>query len=263
MIIRGKVLEQSGNSFVPVAGADVVVSGIWRTLPEVATQRAGPPLMVNVHPPLYHDRSPGTLCQMGQLNAVGTQRMVLLEHASQGTTKLHVSNASQLRPTNLIRIGGNRPDRAEVMAIVSMQPTTAIQPSWVTVAWPLVWAHSAQTTVEQLNPSWSTPPQGSSAPTVSLEGHKGESCMFVDSTNQFVRDPYVKIGDGLGTIPFEYHRHALFHATTQQGGEYRLPVLQRVAQLEITVSQGPGRGKTLKWQPDYSLPINQVDIVLS
>lgn len=260
-MIRGRVFERSGNRLVPVGGVKVEVSGIWRTLPEVVTQKAGPPLVISVHPPLYHDRRPGTPSQMGQLNAVGTHGMVLLEHASQGTTKLHVSNASQLRPKNLIRIDGNRPDRTEVMAIVSIQPKTPNQPAWVTVAWPFVWDHSAQAIVEQVeprtvgqhNPTWSGPTHK-----VSLEGHKGESCMFVDSIDGLVTDSYVKIGDGAGIVQDEYHRLALFQATSQQGGEYRLPVLQRVARLEITVRQKP----PLEWQPDYSLPINQVDIVL-
>lgn len=258
MMIRGKVLEQSRSGRIPVAGAEVVVSGIWRTLPEVVTQRAAQPLMVTVYPPLYHDRSPGTPCQMGQLNAGGTEQMKLLEHTSPGTTKLHVANASHLRPSDLVRIEGNWPDRTEVMAIVSIQPTSVTnQPAWITVAWPLVWSHSAQTTVEQLDARWGAPTHR-----VRLEGHKGESCLFVDSTNEFVTDSYVKIGDGSGAIPVEYHRLALFHAMSQREGDYRFPILQRVAQLMIAVSQGGVKRKEQTWQPDYSLPINQVDIVL-
>jgi len=258
MMIRGRVFEQSKNGLVPVEGADVAVSGIWRTLPEVVNQKAAPPLMIGLHPPLYADRSEGTPCQIGKLKSAGRDRLVLLVHASQGTTKLRVSDGENLKPSSLIRIDGNRPDRAEVLAIAAIEPTTASnEPAWVTVDWPIIWEHPAQAMVERLEPEWS-----GATHTVSLEGHKGESCVFLDSTVEFIADAYVKVGNGSGKVPVEYHRLALFSTKSQQGGEYQFPLLQRVARLTITANKGGSKSKEQTWQPDYSLPLNRVDIVL-
>lgn len=258
MIIRGRVFEQSKNGLIPVAGADVSVSGIWRTLSEVINQKAAPPLMICLHPPLYRDRGEGAPCQMGKLKSVEKDRKVLLDHAPQGATKLRMSDVENLKPSSLIRIEGNRPDRAEVLAIVSVEPTTAAnEPAWVTVDWPLIWEHPAQAMVERLEPEWN-----GAIHAVRLEGHKGESCVFLDSTDEFMADAYVKVGNGSGQVPVEYHRLALFSAKSQQEGQYQFPPLQRVAQLTIAANKGGGKSKEQTWQPDYSLPFNQIDIVL-
>jgi hypothetical protein len=258
MIIRGKVLEQSKKGFVPVEGAVVAVSGIWRTLPEVVNQKAALPNMASLHPPLYRDRGEGTPCEMGKLKSVENDRKVFLHHAPQGTTKIRMSDVENLKPSSLVRIDGNRPDRAEVLAIAAIEPTTADnQPAWVTVDWPLMWEHPAQTMIERLEPEWS-----GIIHTVRLEGHKGESCVFLDSTDDLVTDAYVKIGKGSGKIPVEYHRLALFSTKSQQEGRYQFPLLQRVARLTITANKGRSKNNEQTWQPDYSLLFNQVDIVI-
>lgn len=251
-------MEQSKKGLVPVEGADVAVSGIWRTLPEVVDQKAVMPNVVSLHPPLYQDRGEGTPCKMGKLKSIEKDRKVLLEHASQGATKLRLSNVNNLKSSSLVRIDGNRPDKAEVVAIAAIEPTTAAnQAGWVTVDWPLTWEHPAQAMIERLESEW----RGITH-TVRLEGHKGESCVFLDSIDDLATDAYVKIGKGSGKIPVEYHRLALFSTKSQEDGRYQFPLLQRVARLTITANKGESKNKEQTWQPDYSLLFNQVDIVL-
>lgn len=258
MIIRGRVFEQSKEGLVPVEGADVVISGMWRTLPEVVSKKASSPDLIHLHPPLYHDRKTSTPCQLGELNPVMRDRKILLNQALRGTKRLHLSNAAKLKTKDVVRIDGNRPEWTEILAVVSIEtPASTKLPSWVTIGWPLIWDHPAEAMVECLKPKWS-----GATHAVSLEGHKGESCVFVDSTKEFVTDAYVKIGDGSGGVPAEYHRLALFSTKSTKGGMYQFPLLQRVVRLTMTAQKSGNKSKEQTWQPDYSLPVNQVDIVL-
>lgn len=236
----------------------MVVSGIWRTLPEVVNKKAAAPNLIHLHPPLYGDRKEATPCQLGNMKPVEPDRMTLFSQARRATKRLYLSNAAKLKATNVIRIDGNLLERAEILTVVSIESTASADlPSWVTVGPPLVWDHSMRAMVERLEPEWN-----SVTHTITIEGHKGESCLFVDSTDGFQTNAYVKIGDGSGGIPAEYHRIALFHAKTKQEGRYQLPLLQRVARLTIRASNGEAKSREYTWQPDYSLPLNQVDIVL-
>ncbi len=236
----------------------MVISSMWRTLREVVSKKASSPDLMHLHPPLYHDRNTSTLCQLGELNPVMQDRKILLNQALRGTKRLHLSNATKLKTKDVVRIDGNRPELTEILAVLSIEtPASTKLPSWVTIDWPLIWDHPVEAMVECLEPKWT-----GAANAVSLEGHKGESCVFVDSTKEFVTDAYVKIGDGSGGVPAEYHRVALFRTKSTQGGIYQLPLLQRVARLTITVNKGGNKSKDQTWQPDYSLPVNQVDIVL-
>ena len=193
MIIQGRVVEQSKSGLIPVTGASVRVSGIWRTLSSVVNRSAAPPHVLNVHPPLYGDREKEVPCQSGDVNPVKGDRKALLSPAVRGTARLRLSNVTHLKPKGLIRIDGIRPGRSEVLAISSIDKHSASdQPTWVTLDWPLAFDHQAEASIERLDPQWERPQH-----TLVLDGHQGESCMLLDSIEGFGADVYIKIGDGL------------------------------------------------------------------
>jgi hypothetical protein len=210
-----------------------------------------------VHPPLYGDREKEVPCQSGDVNLVKGDRKALLSPTVRGTARLRLSNVTHLKLKGLIRIDGIRPDRSEVLAIASIDKHSATdQPTWVTLDWPLAFDHQAEASIERLDSQWERPQH-----TLVLDGHRGESCVLLDSIEGFRADVYIKIGDGSGAKTPEYHRIAVFRTASDNDGRYRFPPLQRVAQVSIIASEGSRRVEC-KWQPDYSLPMNQVDLIL-
>ncbi len=88
----------------------------------------------------------------------------------------------------------------------------------------------------------------------------GDSCIFLAAVTGLATTQTVTITNG--AAPAEYHTAFTFSAVADANGYYVLPPLSRVAQLQIHASQGAMK-QDFVMQPDYSLPQNQLDFLIS
>jgi hypothetical protein len=72
---------------------------------------------------------------------------------------------------------------------------------------------------------------------------------------------YVRISSTLGNVPDEFHKLSIYETESKNDGFYQLPPLQRVGQVQLQASSN-GKKAEVKFQPDYSLYHNQLDLVL-
>jgi len=153
----------------------------------------------------------------------------------------------------ILLIDAGQSDLAEFIE-VSAVPTagTADQPTLITLAYPTLLAHRRGSIVQPIkNP----PPPGAPRQVDVVDAWAGDGCVFLDGP---AAAGGVQISD-------EYHELKTFEATSGPDGFYRLPPLERVAQLKIHAEKVVG-AETFKtdviFRPDYSRCENHLDLVL-
>ena len=256
MIIQGRTVEEFKERTKAVPNAQIEVIGIWYTLSSVLEDKSLPN-MIFIHPPLYKDRSPQTRCERGALSAVEGDDKVLLHPAQEGTNRIRLSNSKNLKPKNLLKINVVDNFREEILSVKKLDPgATPDQPAWVTVDWPLRFSHRDGALAQRLEPKWN-----GSAVELVRDGYQGDACLFLNSLKDLSLGSYVRIVTTQGDVADEYHRFSLFKTSSDNEGFYRLPPLQRVAQVQLCASNN-GKKAQVTLQPDYSSPRNQVDFVL-
>jgi hypothetical protein len=93
------------------------------------------------------------------------------------------------------------------------------------------------------------------------DAQAGDSCLFLNSMTDLATATVIEVQGAPGD-PVEFHRVARFEATSDVDGYYRLPLLSRVAQLEIQADDGGAHPViTRTFAPNYEDRENRIDFV--
>jgi hypothetical protein len=262
VFIAGRTVRVVSNVTAPLPGAQISVTGIWRTPPPANIVVApDPPNLVSIQPPLYSDRAALTqLLRRRDLVPVLANDKALVENLSPGANPIRLSNRQGLGPGNILFIDAEQADLAEFIAIKSV-PTVAPadQPTLVTLNYPLIFAHRRGAVVRRVTPQ----PPGANLQ-FSVSALSGDVCVFLGGLTGLAAAQHVETTGAPG--PDEHHKVMSFSVTSDPAGYYRLPPLSRVAQLKIHAEKTVGI-QTFKatriFRPDYQQRENHLDFTLA
>jgi hypothetical protein len=262
VFIAGRTARLINNASTPLAGAQISVTGIWRTPPPANVVVApDPPNIVALQPPLHVDRPALTqsLAPRDLTPVMGNDK-ALMDDIAASANPIRLSNRLGLTLGDILLIDAAQPDLAEFIAIKTF-PTTAPaeQPTAVTLDHPVIFSHRRGAIVRQVSPQ----APGASR-NITVEAFSGDSCLFLSALTGLSGAAEVEITGAPG--PDEYHKVMQFTVTSDADGYYRFPPLTRVAQLEIHAEKVVGVQTfqaTTTFRPDYHQRDNRLDFMLA
>jgi hypothetical protein len=256
LVIYGRTVRASSNTTIPLAGAMVAVTGIWRRPPPAnMSVPPAPPHLVSLQPPLYADRvaTVGELRRRALLPVVGDDKS-LLEDVPQGANPIWLSNRQNLATGDILLIDANNPDLAEYLAIKTIVgASTASQPAYITLDYPVAYSHRRNVLVQKVI----LQPPAAVGQQVAFDALVGDTCVFLDDLVGLAGANEVQVTGGPN--PPEYHRLRRFAVISDAAGYYRLPSISRVGQLEIQATFGALTPLLMEFRPDYRLRENRLD----
>jgi hypothetical protein len=256
--LSGRVVRATATGNVPAGGVTVSITGYWLLIPTPASSApATPPNLISLHPGVYLNRSAGA-AGVRRRDFINTpDASELLDDAPAGLASLRLSNRVGLGPGEILRINPDDAGRTEFLIVKtaagSSDPTQAAQ---VTLRYPGRLDHRPGTRVERVTAA----APGTKNDLIS-DAIPGDAAALTSALTGIGGAATIEIDDG-GPDP-EYHTVALLSVTTDAGGFYRLPALNRVGQLELTADDGVNPPVRRIVVPNYELAENLVDIVVS
>jgi hypothetical protein len=256
MTIRGRLVEETGGQRLPVAGGLVRITEMWLHPPDpTATFPSIPADLVAIDPPLLASRvvASGVLRQR-QVNITAGADKQLSADVPEGATTVPLSDRTGLVVGDLLVIDAGDPDRIEYVEISSIGvPSDFTLPGNVNLASPLSRQHRRSVVARQGVPQ----PPGASA-NFTRDAVAGDTCVFLASVAALASGDLVEITGGGAS---EFHVVSTFETTSDADGYYRLPPLNRVAQLVIEGSGGATPAKTVTFSPTAGPTDDRLDIV--
>ncbi len=256
IVMAGRTVRRVGNTMVPVPGARVRITGVWRNPPPADLDPpAEAPNVVSLHPPLAFARATGigSLRRRNITPVVGEDKRLLVAVAP-GETQLRLSDRVNLASGDVIEIEGANPGRMEYLTIDTVSgASTADQPADITLNYPLAYSHHDDVVVRKVIPQ--APGTGN---LFRQNAIKDDTCVFLATMNDLSGTSVAEVSGG--GSPTEYHVLHLFTVASDADGYYRLPPLSRVARLEIEAVHGV-QTITQTISPDYTRRENRIDFV--
>lgn len=256
LVVRTLRLDAQGRP-VPLGGATVEVTGIWRRLGDL-TGPASAAAVVSIEPGVHAPRPQvGTTLSPATLTPIVEPACTLVGAVEAGTTRLEVSRRGALAPGAVVGIDRADGERAEHIAVDQVVgPADAASPAAVLLVFPVQRAHAEGAGVERVTPAPVGPTAG-----LTVDARPGDATVFVSSTAPFTSSPAVRISGG--PAPDEYVVTAPYRAVTGVDGYGRMAALSRVAAVEITAtSPGPLTTGPRWFTPRYGAPENRLDLTL-
>ncbi len=256
--IEGRVIERTNGVATPVAGADVELTGIWRAMPGAVPPAAELPRVLSLRPALYFGRpaSDGLLRSRTVTEIVGEDKVVLNWNEI-GEDHLRVSDSVNLAVDDFLLIATDS-DRQELVTIASISSDgTTDLPATIELTHGLAYSHRPGTRVRRV-----TLGAVGTDRALTQQSISGDTCLFLNNVAGL--DVANIVGEVVGAqpgtiLPNEYHWLGFFATTSDASGNFRLPPLSRVAQIEL---QAVGGANAITFIPDYVSPINTVNIEL-
>lgn len=243
------------GSTVAVAGADVNVTGVWRTTADL-TQPATPPRLLAMPLGATQAWPLGTGIDAVSLVPVAEPARVLAASTAPGDRIVSVSRAGALSAGDLVGIDLADPDRRGYLTVQSLSAAgDQDSPVDLTLSGPVRIAHAAGVTVRRITAPAASPADTATTDPVAI----GDPTVFVGTTAPFASVELVR-ATGVGMVD-EYLDSHLYRATSTADGTARLPPISRVAAIEITAGHG-GLTTTVRVTPDYLTPVNTVGLTL-
>jgi len=243
------------GSTVPVGGADVRLTRIWRSTadlgqPGMAPKMLGTPLGTSQPWPI------GTAIDSVGLVPVAGPVRTLAASAAVGDTTVGVDRAGSFVPGDVVGIDLADTDRREYLPLRSIPGSVdPDSPAVLDLDGAVRVAHAVGAGVRRVN----APAPAPADTTVTVAADAGDRTVFVASTAPFASVEMIRAADP--SIVDEYLDGHLYRATTGAGGVARLPQISRVAAVEITALQA-GLTATARFSPDYLDPVNTVALTL-
>jgi hypothetical protein len=256
-LIRGRTARVAGNGTLPVGGATVRVTGLWRTLPPAhAMVPPETPDLVSLRPSLYADRTTATgRLRRRNITPVMGQDKRLLSVATRGSANVRLSDRIGLAAGAVLLIDALDPDRREIVRVATVDATSAAdQPALVTLVLPLAYEHRDGVLARRatLQPAGATN-------ALRQDALAGDVCVFLNTMSGLNTANVVEV---FGGGPNEFHDVGQFTTTSDANGYYRLPLISRVAQLVIRAEDGVHTPDVPTYCPDYHTPENRLNFAL-
>ncbi len=260
IVLRGRAMRRlPTGAMVPLPGATVRVTGIWRTIPP--TNAVVPPLaptFASLTPSLYANRgaAAGAVHAISVAQAVGQDKTTLSASAP-GETMLRVSNHVGIVAGDVIVLDDGDPERREVLTVSSISgPSDPLQPATLTLAFPLAVPHARGVIVRHATVT----PLGATD-SVNVDAIVGDTTVLLASANTLGAATFVAV-DG-GTAGTEYHWLTPYTVTSDAAGYYRLPPMSRVAQLSVQAELAPYTSVPRTLSPTYTVREQSVDLLVT
>ena len=257
IIVRTLQLDGQ-NRAVPLPGATVEISSIWRTTQDLSGAPIAPD-MVSLQPPLYAARpQPGTTLEPVTMTPVAEPERLLVRPAEPGADVVEVGRTGGLAGGSIIAIDAADADRAEYVEIDNvLGPSDPESPAALTLVFPVQNRHPQGAPVQEMTVAALGPP----AANLGVAGRTGDAIVFVDTVAPFATRPVVRISGG--APPEEFVTALPYQVTTDAEGYGSLPPLTRVAAVEIEASgPGPLTASATSFTPQYGEFHNHFQLVL-
>lgn len=257
VVIEGRVFLNMGTAAAAIAGANLTLTGLWRTPPPASMVVApDPPDLVSLNPGIYADRSAaGSQVQgLKLLGAPGPDKQ-LLNDAAEAQSELLLSDRSLIAPNDILAIDIADAERTEFVAIKTIVgASTDNLPARIDLVSPLRSVHRQGATVHKVQFQ-------NVGPVIALsqDAIAGDACVFVSGVGNLASSPFISIQQG--TAPVEYHSASYFQASSDAQGFFRFPPISRVAQCALHCHDGVHTDLDILHRPDYEADASRVDFV--
>ena len=274
IIITGRILKKSGAKNLPLAGADVRVSKIWRQVPPAGTiVDPEPPVAGGVPPPPPWDPPIAALWPPSCADITTSASLevedrpidaamspkTLMDDVAAGSVELRLSDGLGLTVNDVIAVDADDGGRREIVEVTGISLAgTANDWSWVSVSHPLALNHSRGRVIRRLQPT---------APAIvrmlNYAVARGDQGVLFDTTG-IAGSHQVRLVDAGPPSICSFHRISMLTAVSDAQGFYRLPPLTRAGKIEISAKDsGSAASNSVEFVPDYDVEENHVDIVVS
>ena len=272
--IVGRVVRRNTASGVttPVFNASVTVTDFWRTAAAIRTNPsngamtdptpANRQFAVGLSPGVLARRPAGTSVGPVDLPSAADDR-VLTRPAMADETRVSVNVRQNLLPSpaalpnRLVVLDAGDASVAEYHTVSTIDPPgSAAEPANLVLEFPLARDHSAGAVVARLNPA-AFPVPGHVLVTAA---ERGDRCLFLDTAIPLPPAFETLQITGGGPVD-EFQRFAPLSAQSNADGYFRLPPVQRMARIALTVADGANVLPPIEIDPDYGVPEHQVDAV--
>jgi hypothetical protein len=247
IILRGRTVRRTSGGITPVAGATVRITGIWRTLPTAnVVVPPSPANLVSLTPGLYANRNAGSgaVRTVTLTPTVGEDKQ-LMEPALAGTTKIRLSNRTNVSVGDVIAIDEGDINRREHLVVTAIEGASSpAQPAIVTLAHPLAVSHARGAVVRKAIVSDQGPTRA-----VSVDAIPGDVTLFCASIVGMTTPTFVEISGG--SSEKEYHWLRPYDVASDANGDYQLPPISRVAQIAIEAQHPPDEAVVYTVGPLY------------
>lgn len=253
--LAGRVTREAADLPVPVAGADVVLSGHWPHEPPLgATQPIITAELVEVRPALAADEAAGAAVR--RINVTPALPATRLgSSAPAGATRIVLEDRGGLLPGRWLELSPGDAARAEIVRIAAV---AALPPSpfagEVTLVHPLGFAHVAGSAAERRTITAVGPSRA-----LTRAAALGGRTLFVDLASGLFASGWLRIGTGNTA---QVRRVRAYATQTDAEGFFRLPPVHRIAQAFLDISDGLTALTDHPWRPANDGPLDRVDLTL-
>lgn len=273
--ILGRVVNRdtSANVSTPVANASIVVTDFWRTRAAVMANTAHgsmtdpvPALRqfaVSVTPGALATRAVGAPVGTIALPVVVGDDRVFARPIAAGEAAVRVTTGQNLLPppaplaNRLLLIAPDDPLVAEYQTIATLELVGAVdEPAELGFDLPLCRAHREGTRVTRINAPLALPPTPQALRDATAPG---DYCLFLDDVSTLATSGTLRLTGG-GAAD-EFQRYAQLAVKSDADGYFRLPPLQRMARVAITIDDGLGHVQTIELDPQYGVAEQRIDVV--
>jgi hypothetical protein len=254
----GRVVRTTAAGPVPVSNATVSITAYWLRIPSAPViPPADAPNLVSLQAGMYLNRSAGTAWIRRRDFVITSDTSELLDDAPAGVGSIRLSNRLGLASGEIVRIDAGDLGRTEFLIVKSVAGSSdATQPAQIAVQYPGRVHHHSGATAERVTLAAPGPDNA-----LVSDAIPGDATVLSAALNGIAGAATIEIHDG--SPEPEYHGVALFSTTTDAGGFYRLPALNRVGQLELTADDGVNPPVRRIVVPNYDLAQNLLDVVLN
>ena len=241
---------------LPLRRAPVVIKGRTVVAGGGPNVPAAAPNILYLRPGLYFNRDlVNDRVRRRELQRVLGEDKRLLAAVEAGTDTIELSDRINVVVGSVLAIGAQDPERTEFGTVSAVGgATTADQPARITLAHPLARAHLRDELVIRVVPQ----APGADNQLV-RETIAGDRCVVLDGLADLAGVGAIEIAGGAALV--EYHAIRLYTATSNADGYYRLPPINRAAQLELQADDGVHPNITQIIVPNYAAGEHIVDFV--
>jgi hypothetical protein len=258
--LAGRTLRRASLAPTVVSGALVRIDGYWPTFPPPNVTPSSvivAPNLVNVAPGFYapRDTATGTLRQRTVALVPGADKELLLA-AGQGDVRVRLSDRQSLGAGSLLVIDDANGARREYILVDQVDTSSsADQPAWVTLEYPLAHTH-----LERAVCRVATLPLAGALNALVRNAIPGDEAAFTSALAGVGTGDIVEIDDAAG--PPEYHEASLYRATSDVDGYFRLPPIARVAMVLLHAERlGLTPPDDAMVSPEYRVAENRITVM--
>jgi hypothetical protein len=240
-----------------VVGAVITINRLWHQRPTTLAPGPDPfePLALSA-PCIAARPSLGSVAATTMLVTGGPFR--LEREAAPGTSAVLLSNTSGLTPGDVLAFEAADVERAEYVAVSSIDGSAGpTQPAIVNLRFPLQRVHRRDVLLDLVTPQ---PPAATN--TIGPAAIAGDRTLLLQSPiTAIATGDVVEITGGAAAA--EYHIASLATAASDTRGQYRLPPIGRVFQIELKADDGVHTPVLQMVVPEYDAGENRIDFLLN